>query len=127
MTEINEMVTAWLACKEAEAAAVKARRDLEDKLLVTLQIGVLEGTETIKHGSFVIKMVGRVEKKVDAEKLQELAAEAGLSDHLGSLFRWKPEINATAWKQADNSITNPLLGAITSTPGRTSFSISIKE
>jgi hypothetical protein len=127
MTEINEMVTAWLACKEAEAAAVKARRDLEDKFLVALQIGVLEGTETIKHGSFVIKMVGRVEKKVDAEKLQELAAEAGLSDHLHALFRWKPEINATAWKQADNSITNPLLGAITSTPGRTSFSISIKE
>jgi hypothetical protein len=56
-----------------------------------------------------------------------LAAEAGLSDHLGSLFRWKPEINATAWKQADNSITNPLLGAITSTPGRTSFSITFKE
>jgi hypothetical protein len=127
MTDLNLMADAWMAYKQTEAKAVQARRELEDEMLQALQIGVLEGTETIKHGSFVIKMVGRVEKKVDSEKLQELAAEAGLSDHLGSLFRWKPEINATAWKQADQSIITPLLGAITSTPGRTSFSITIKE
>jgi len=127
MTDINQMAETWISFKATEAAVVKARRELEDEMLQALQIGVLEGTETIKHGSFVIKMVGRVEKKVDSEKLQELAAEAGLSDHLGSLFRWKPEINATAWKQADQSIITPLLGAITSTPGRTSFSIAIKE
>jgi len=127
MTDINQMAETWISFKATEAAVVKARRELEDEMLQALQIGVLEGTETIKHGSFVIKMVGRIEKKVDADKLQELAAEAGLSDHLGSLFRWKPEINATAWKQADQSIITPLLGAITSTPGRTSFSIAIKE
>jgi hypothetical protein len=121
------MADAWMSYKQAEANAVQARREVEDQMLQALQIGVLEGTETIKHDGFIIKMVGRIDKKVDAAKLQELAAEAGLSDHLGSLFRWKPEINATAWKQADNSITNPLLGAITSTPGRTSFSITFKE
>ena len=47
--------------------------------------------------------------KVNSDKLQELAAEHGLTDHLPSLFRWKPEINMTVWKAADASITTPLL------------------
>jgi hypothetical protein len=63
-------------------------------------------------------------RKVDADKLQELAAEHGLSEHLGSLFRWSADINAAAWKAAAPTITAPLLGAITTTPGRPSFSIT---
>ncbi|PID39680.1 MAG: dihydropyrimidinase [Proteobacteria bacterium] len=30
-----------------------------------------------------------------------------------SLFRWKPEVNISAWKSADKAITGPLLGGIT--------------
>ena len=56
----------------------------------------------------------------------ELAAEAGLSDQLAHLFRWKPELNMSAWKAADESITTPLAGAITAKPGRPSFSITKK-
>ena len=62
-------------------------------------------------------------RKVDVDLLQEIAAEHGLEDHLGSLFRWKPELNVKAWQQADDSITLPLSGAITTKPGRPSFSI----
>jgi hypothetical protein len=64
---------------------------------------------------------------VDSEKLQELAAEAGLTDHLSTLFRWKPEIEMKAWKATDPSITSALADAITVTPGRPSFTITIKE
>jgi len=56
--------------------------------------------------------------------VQEIAAEAGLTEHLSSLFRWKPEINMSAWKNADEKITTPLLGGITTTPGRASFTIT---
>jgi hypothetical protein len=81
---------------------------------------------TVKHAidGYVIKTEGRINRKVDAEKLQVLAAEAGLSEHLSSLFRWKPEINAKAWGAAADAVTQPLLGAITSTPGRPTFSIT---
>ena len=65
-------------------------------------------------------------RKVDSDKLQELAAENGLTEHLSTLFRWKPDIDAKAWKAADESITRPLMGAITTTPSRASFVI-IKE
>jgi hypothetical protein len=66
-------------------------------------------------------------RKVDADRLQELAIAAGLTEHLPSLFRWSADVNAAVWKAADQRITSPLLGAITTTPGRPSFTITRKE
>jgi hypothetical protein len=84
----------------------------------------LEGTLNFDADTFKVKIEGRINRKINADKLQELAAENGLSDHLASLFRWKPEINAFAWKAAKPEITTPLLDAITATPGRPSFTIT---
>jgi hypothetical protein len=66
-------------------------------------------------------------RKVNAERLQELAAEHGLSDHLASLFKWTPTIVSDQWESADPSITEPLLDAITTTAGRPTFKIIVKE
>lgn len=116
----------WLEAKQAERDAVELRRDAEDKLLSLIGIPEnLEGTET--HGpcgGYEIKITGRMNRKVDGNRVQEIAAEEGLEEHLPSLFRWKPEINMAAWKKADESITTPLLGGITTTPGRASFTIT---
>jgi len=115
----------WLDAKKLEATAVAERRELEDLMVETFAIPKdLDGT--VKHAidGYVIKTEGRINRKVDAEKLQVLAAEAGLSEHLSSLFRWKPEINAKAWGAAADAVTGPLLGAITSTPGRPTFTIT---
>ena len=115
----------WLDAKKLETAAVTERRELEDLMVVTFAIPKdLDGT--VKHAidGYVIKTEGRINKKIDADKLQMLAAEAGLSEHLSSLFRWKFEINAKAWNAAADAVTQPLLGAITSTPGRPTFTIT---
>jgi hypothetical protein len=128
MIDIQALADEWLAAKAAESAAIAKRRKIEDDLVKALEVPeTLDGTVNHKHGLYVVKVEGRINRKVDAEKVQELAAEAGLSDHLSSLFRWKPEINMTVWKQTSPEITTPLLGAITSTNGRPSFSIAIKE
>ena len=66
-------------------------------------------------------------KKVDTESLQEIAAEEWLSDYLPSLFRWSADINSAVWKSTDSSITDKLLGAITIKPGRPSFAITQQE
>jgi hypothetical protein len=84
----------------------------------------LEGTVNHEVGGYKIKMEGKINRKVDSEKLQMLAAEAGLSEHLSSLFRWKPEINVRLWDAAADAVTGPLLDAITSTPGRPTFTIT---
>jgi len=115
----------WLDAKETERQATNARRKIEDGIRILLDVPAdLESTSTFEKDGYVIKIAGRIDLKVDSEKLQELAAESGLLDHLSSLFRWKPEINSAAWKAADESITKPLLGAITSKPGRPSFTIT---
>jgi hypothetical protein len=118
----------WADAKEVETRAIRLRREIEDEMIAFYKISnQMEGTQNEDDGIYKIKIVNRITRKVDSEKVQELAAEFGLTDHLSQLFRWTPEINATAWKSAHESITRPLMDAITATPGRPSFSITIKE
>jgi len=127
--ELDELSAQWVDAKADEAIAVARRRTIEDRLVELLEIPeTKEGTtsSTTEQG-YQIKVVGRMNRKVDTERLQELAAEHGLSEHLSSLFRWSADINAAAWKAAAQSITAPLTGAITTTPGRPSFTITKKD
>jgi hypothetical protein len=124
--ELDDLSAQWCDAKADEAIAVARRRTIEDRLveLLALDEGKEGTTNARTEQGYAIKVVGRMNRKVDADKLQELAAEHGLSEHLGSLFRWSADINAAAWKSAAPTITAPLLGAITTTPGRPSFSIT---
>lgn len=126
--DLNQLSIMWLAAKDAEKEATENRRMIEDRIksLVGFTENT-EGTETVDPDHFVIKIIGRIDRKVDSDKLQELAAEHGLTDHLSSLFRWKPEIKMALWKAADEAITKPLAPAITSKPGRPTFNITRKE
>lgn len=124
----DEMCRLWIEAKEAERVATEARRKIEDEMVSSMCVpNDLDGTFTATGVDYQVKIVGRLNRKIDADKLQELAIESGVYEHLQNLFRWKPEINAKAWSAADPSITTPLLGAITTTPGRPSFTITIKE
>ena len=70
------------------------RRKIEDEMLALAHIPEnADGTNTLRLDSCNVKIVSRINRTVNSEKLQELAAENGLTDHLSSLFRWKPEIN----------------------------------
>ena len=123
---IDDLAKNWLDAKSAEQTATDRRRELEDKLLLLAGIAEnMEGTENVKtDGGYKIKITGRMSRKVDADRIQDIAAEEGSTEHLSSLFRWKPELNMTAWKNADKSITDPLLGGITTKLGRASFQIT---
>jgi hypothetical protein len=122
---MNTIYQRWLDAKKIESAAVKDRRELED--LMVKEFGIakdLDDTVNKEADGYKVKIEGRINTKIDADKLQVLASEAGLSEHLSSLFRWKPEINARVWNAASDAVTAPLLGAITSTPGRPTFTIT---
>lgn len=118
----------WLDAKGREQDAIAERRMIEDQMVKEFGWTFYdEKVQTFERDNYVIKMTGRIDRKIDSEKLQEIARENGLSDHLSTLFRWKPEVNMSAWKAADGSITSPLLDAITSKMGRPSFNIVRKE
>jgi hypothetical protein len=124
MSAIEKLAVEWLEAKEAERIVVERRRRIEDAMRKLAGLADNEeGTETLLVDSYKIKVTSRIDRKVDADKVQELAAEHGLTAHLLTLFRWKPEVNMTAWKATDESITKPLAAAITAKPGRPSFSI----
>jgi hypothetical protein len=127
-SNLSALAVLWLKAKAIEASATEDRRAIEDRIKELVRLpDDLDGTETVERDGYTIKMVGRIDRKVNSEQLQELAAEAGLTDHLSSLFRWKPEVNMGVWKATDESITGALAPAITAKPGRASFSITMKE
>ena len=122
------LAEAWMQAKEDERAATERRREIEDQIRSLANIADdSEGVQNVDAGAWKVKVTCRLDRKVDSDKVQELAAENGLSDHLSTLFRWKPEINAKAWDRADPAITNALAGAITVKPGRPSFAITTQE
>ena len=126
--KLSNLYANWIAAKSAEQTALDWRREIEDTLAEMLKLPAdLDGTEHVKNDGFAVKIVGRLNRKVDGDILQELAAQEGIEAVLPILFRWKPEINVAAWKNAAENITGKLAGAITTTPGRPSFSISKKE
>lgn len=122
--DINMLASKWMQYKSEEKKAADLRREYEDMLIRAMRINESsEGTTTENAGVYRVKAVIRMNRTIDSEKLQEIAQENGLTDYLSTLFRWKPEINAREWQKTDASITNTLLHAVTTKPGRPSFSI----
>ena len=128
MTDLSTLSAAWLIAKQQETDATARRRDIEDHMAKLAAVPAdLDGTAGLEAGQYALKITGRIDRKVDADKLQAIAIEHGLTDHLGHLFRWKPELNLPAWRAADPAIVRPLANAITAKPGRPSFKVTIKE
>lgn len=129
MIDLDTLADAWKQAKAAEQKAQDERREIEDRMLSLVGItGTEEETVTAETPTgFKIKITGRMNRKVNSDLLQHLAAEAGLSDHLATLFRWKPEINMKAWQAAAPNITRPLEQAITTKAGRPSFTITRED
>ena len=129
IVDIEQLTTAWIEAKRAETDAVDRRREIEDQLVMAWGINpTVEGTVTHEVGGDLvpvrIKVATRLTRKVDADMAQEIAAEHGLQNYLSTLFRWKPEIDAKAWKAAPDEVTAKLNKAITTTAGRPSFSVT---
>lgn len=126
--DTETLAAEWIAAKTRETEATAERRRIEDELVKQLEISEqLDGTDNFNSGHYKIKVVGRINRTVDQEKLQEIAVEHGLVDHLSSLFRYRLEVSMTAWKAASKDITGPLSLAITAKPGRPSFTITLED
>ena len=126
---LDELAERLIGYKEAEKVAVECRREIEDEIARKVSFPeTFEGTENVVQvGSpFAIKIEGRVNRTVNADKLLMIAHETGNEEHLSTVFRWKPEINMAVWKASDESITKPFAAAITAKPGRPSFTITRK-
>jgi hypothetical protein len=125
---MEHLIQRWLQAKEAERAAIEARREAEDEMVEALRIDpTTEGTINRETDCYKLKIEPRIDRKVDAGKLIDLAAENDLNAHLETLFRWGADLNIAAWRNTDPFIKQALSGAITVRAGRPSFKITPKE
>jgi hypothetical protein len=115
----------WINAKEAERAATERRRSIEDEMAKHID-STAEGVVNFAHDGYKIKITIRMDRKVNGELAKEIASANGLDSYLSTLFRWKPELNLSAWKGTTSNITGAFADAITTKPGRPSFEI-IKE
>lgn len=128
MSDLQSLAIAWSCAKLEETQAVTKRREIEDKMTAMLAINEQEETTTTaKTLQYQIKVATRLTRKVDADLIQELAAEHGLSDLLPSVCRWKPELDLRVWKGLTDDARGKLAKAITTTAGRPSYSITAIE
>lgn len=118
----------WMEVKAAETEMTTRRRAIEEEIAKSLAVPEdWEGSYTMKDGGFKINVKRAFTRKVDGKKLSAIADEFGLQDYLPTLFRWKPEIDMKAWKDAEPLVTEKLAQAVTTTPGRVSFKIEEEE
>ena len=124
---MNSLYAQWLELKRREDEARKLRQALE----VEMSAGIpddWEGSKTWEDGPYKIKASRKFNRKVDPVAVRKIADTYGMTDYIDVLFRWKPEIDAKAWKSADETITKLFSDAITTTPGKVGFVVEeIKE
>ena len=125
MMPLQKLSVEWLEAKEAERDATERRRLIEDEMVRLIGIEQTdEHTRKVEAEPFTIKIACRINRKVDGDMAQEIAAEHDMQDHLGLLFRWKPELSMTAWNGVGDNVKQVFSRAITATPGRPSFTIT---
>ena len=125
MMPLQKLSVEWLEAKEAERDATERRRLIEDEMVRLIGLEQTdEHTRKVEADPFTIKIACRINRKVDGDMAQEIAAENDMQDHLGLLFRWKPELSMTAWNGVGDNVKQVFARAITATPGRPSFTIT---
>ena len=125
MKPLQQLSAEWVEAKEAEREATDQRRLIEDEICRALEVQQTdEHTRKVEAEPFTIKIACRINRKVDGDLAQEIAAENDMQDHLGLLFRWKPELSMTAWNGVGDNVKQVFARAITATPGRPSFTIT---
>lgn len=127
-SRLSDLVETWAQAKKAETMAIETRRKVEDEISKICEVNPAnEGTVSLDIDHYKVKIVSKLTRKIDPDKLQEIAGESGLTDHLFTLFRWKPEIEMKAWKTADQAVTSVLAKAVTTSASRPSYSITTEE
>ena len=122
---LQKLSVEWLEAKDAERDATERRRLIEDEMVRLIGVEQTdEHTRKVEADPFTIKIACRINRKVDGDMAQEIAAEHDMQDHLGMLFRWKPELSMTAWNGVGDNVKQVFARAITATPGRPSFTIT---
>ena len=116
----------WLELKEIERSAAEERRQLEDQMRKDLKIADDE-EGTVKHvvDDYTIKANCRISRKINPETFLMLADREGIQ--FNEFTKWKCDLIMSAWRKQPPEIVKALMPAITTEPGRATFTIEFNE
>jgi len=118
MTDLETLAAEWSVQKAREKDAAYARRNIEDRIASLLEVPK-DFTGTKHFGN--VKVVGKMTKKVDADKVAEIAMTHGLHEEANRCFRFKAEVIS---KEEMNPAFND---AIETKPARLSITVEDKK
>ena len=124
--DLKNLSEQWLEAKTLERDAAERRRVLEDQMRQCMKIeDNEEGTVSTLIGPYKVKANCRINRKIDPEKFLMLANDAQID--VSEFTKWKCELVMSAWKKQTPYIQQKLSKAITTEPGRPTFSVEITE
>ena len=122
MQTLEQLITARLAAKRDEDAAVAARRALDGQIADLLKDPAkVEGTVSQKIEGYKISVTFAVTRKADADKLQKEWDKLPAS--VAAAFRWKPEVSTTELRKLEGIDATVASSFITTTPASPSIKI----
>ena len=122
MQTLEQLITARLAAKRDEDAAVAARRALDGQIAELLKDPAkVEGTVSQKIEGYKISVTFAVTRKADADKLQKEWDKLPAS--VAAAFRWKPEVSTTELRKLEGIDATVAASFITTTPASPSIKI----
>ena len=121
---LERLLIEWRVSKQLEQEAVLRRRNIEDEIKAAIGFDERrEGSETLPFNGGRMVITARLDRKVDGTLVRQLARTHNLDEYLHKLFRWKAELELRAWRKAPEHITQVFAPAITTKPGRATFSL----
>jgi hypothetical protein len=124
---LETMLVEWRVAKQLEQEATRRRRGIEDGIKALINFDESrEGNIALPFDGGRVVITARLDRKVDGTLARQLATENHLEDWLDRLFRWKPELELRAWKKAPEYVTQAFAPAITTKPGRATFSLELE-
>jgi len=126
--DLERLLIEWRVAKQLEQEATLRRRNIEDEIKAAIGFDESrEGSEALPFDGGRVVITARLDRKVDGTLARQLATENHLEDWLERIFRWKPELEVRAWKKAPEYVTQAFAPAITTKPGRATFSLELEK
>jgi len=125
---LYNLLVEWRVAKQLEQEAVHRRREIEDQIKTFIGFDESrEGNVALPFDGGRVIVTARLDRKVDGTLVRQLARAHNLDEYLHELFRWKAELELRAWKKAPEHITQVFAPAITTKPGRATFSLELEK
>lgn len=124
---VLELTQRLYEVKEEETAVKNKRLQIEEQLTEALNIpDQWEGSKTMKVDRFKVNVSRKMNTRID-KSLILFAGEKGLTEYLGKIFRWKPELDKKQWDSSDENIRAAFSEVVVQTPGKPSFTVTVND